>query len=373
MLSIWERNEFIHYDSVVIGSGIVGLTTAYYLKKKYPTKSVLILERGLLPSGASTKNAGFACMGSLTEILDDLKTSSEEEVLQLFLLRKKGLERLISILGHEKMGYKTNGSYELIFEQEKSALEKIDYCNQLLRSELKQDAFKINYDKIEEFGFKGLHSLVENTCEVELDTGLMMKHLIQLVTSMGVELKTGCQVVSLQDNTNEVEVVCQNPVLHNELVFKANKVFICTNAFAQQLLPHIDVTPGRGQVLITKPIQRLKFKGIFHFEEGFYYFREYKGCVLIGGGRNLDIQTETSTQFELNQQIQHSLIEKLQTIILPHQSFEIDLKWTGIMAFGKTKRPIISQHSSNILIGVRMGGMGVAIGSEVGYTLAEMV
>ncbi len=373
MLSIWERNEFINYDHIIIGNGIVGLTTAFYLKKKYPLKNILILERGLLPSGASTKNAGFACMGSLTEILDDLKTSSEEEVLELFLLRKKGLERLISILGHEKMGYKTNGSYELIFEKEKSALDQIDYCNQLLRTELKQDAFKINYDKIEEFGFKGLHSLVENTCEGELDTGLMMKHLIQLVTSMGVELKTGCQVVSIHDNTNEVEVVCQNPVLHNELIFKANKLIICTNAFAQQLLPHIDVIPGRGQVLITKPISNLKFNGIFHFEQGYYYFRAYKGCVLIGGGRNIDKQTETTTAFEFNEEIQLTLIEKLQTIILPNQPFEIDLKWTGIMAFGKTKRPIISQHSSNILIGVRMGGMGVAIGSEVGYTLAEMV
>lgn len=124
MLSIWERNEFIQYDHIIIGSGIVGLTTAYYLKKNHPNKSVLVLERGLLPTGASTKNAGFACMGSLTEILDDLKTASEEEVLKLFLLRKKGLERLQSILGKEKMGYQTNGSYELIFENEKAALEK---------------------------------------------------------------------------------------------------------------------------------------------------------------------------------------------------------------------------------------------------------
>ena len=144
MLSIWERNEFIKYDHVIIGSGIVGLTTAYFIKKKYPTKSVLVLERGLLPTGASTKNAGFACMGSLTEILDDLKIASEEEVLELFLLRKKGLERLQSILGKEKIGYQSNGSYELIFENEMPALEKIAYCNQLLRNEIKQDAFKFD-------------------------------------------------------------------------------------------------------------------------------------------------------------------------------------------------------------------------------------
>ena len=372
MLSIWERNELIHYDHIIIGSGIVGLTTAYYVKKKNPSKSVLVLERGLLPTGASTKNAGFACMGSLTEILDDLKIASEEEVLELFRLRKKGLERLQSILGKEKIGYQTNGSYELIFKNEIAALEKIDYCNQLLRKEIKQDAFRLNNSKIQEFGFNGVCAMVENLCEGEIDTGLMMKNLIQLVSSMGVEIKTGCEVLSFNEHSNQVEIICNNPLLKNELILKSNKLFICTNAFAKKLLPQANVTPGRGQVLITKPIPDLKFKGIFHFEEGYYYFREYKGCILFGGGRNIDKQTEETTEFALNQAIQQSLIEKLQTIILPNQAFEIDLQWTGIMAFGPTKKPIIEPYSDKVFVGVRMGGMGVAIGSEVGFSLAEM-
>ena len=372
MLSIWERNELIHYDHIIIGSGIVGLTTAYYVKKKNPSKSVLVLERGLLPTGASTKNAGFACMGSLTEILDDLKIASEEEVLELFRLRKKGLERLQSILGKEKIGYQTNGSYELIFKNEIAALEKIDYCNQLLRKEIKQDAFRLNNAKIQEFGFNGVCAMVENLCEGEIDTGLMMKNLIQLVSSMGVEIKTGCEVLSFNEHSNQVEIICNNPILKNELILKSNKLFICTNAFAKKLLPQANVTPGRGQVLITKPITDLKFKGIFHFEEGYYYFREYKGCILFGGGRNIDKQTEETTEFALNQAIQQSLIEKLQTIILPNQAFEIDLQWTGIMAFGPTKKPIIEPYSDKVFVGVRMGGMGVAIGSEVGFSLAEM-
>ena len=372
MLSIWERNELIHYDHIIIGSGIVGLTTAYYVKKKNPSKSVLVLERGLLPTGASTKNAGFACMGSLTEILDDLKIASEEEVLELFRLRKKGLERLQSILGKEKIGYQTNGSYELIFKNEIAELEKIDYCNQLLRKEIKQDAFRLNNSKIQEFGFNGVCAMVENLCEGEIDTGLMMKNLIQLVSSMGVEIKTGCEVLSFNEHSNQVEIICNNPILKNELILKSNKLFICTNAFAKKLLPQANVTPGRGQVLITKPIPDLKFKGIFHFEEGYYYFREYKGCILFGGGRNIDKQTEETTEFALNQAIQQSLIEKLQTIILPNQAFEIDLQWTGIMAFGPTKKPIIEPYSDKVFVGVRMGGMGVAIGSEVGFSLAEM-
>lgn len=373
MLSIWERNSFIQYDHIIVGGGIVGLCTAFYLKEKFPDQTVMILERGLLPSGASTKNAGFACMGSLTEILDDLHHSTEEEVLELFLLRKRGLERLQQLLGTANMGYRSNGSYELLFENDLPALERIDAINLLLQKELKQNAFTRKDEKITEFGFakQQVKAMIENTCEGEIDTGLMMKNLIKKVSQAGIDIKTGCEVLAFAEQRNSIEIICKNPV-GGEIIFKAEKLFICNNAFAKTLLPDVDVSPGRGQVLITKPIEGLKFKGIFHFDKGYYYFREYKGCILFGGGRNLDFEKETSTAFSLNQKIQTDLIEKLSSVILPGQAPEIDLQWSGIMAFGETKRPIVKNISEKIFVAVRMGGMGVAIGSEVGFQLSEM-
>ncbi|MGZ5243758.1 MAG: hypothetical protein ACXWW0_07675 [Bacteroidia bacterium] len=35
MLSFWERESFLHYDIIIIGSGIVGLSTAISLKEKF--------------------------------------------------------------------------------------------------------------------------------------------------------------------------------------------------------------------------------------------------------------------------------------------------------------------------------------------------
>ncbi|MFT4594134.1 MAG: gamma-glutamylputrescine oxidase, partial [Psychroserpens sp.] len=59
-VSYWEIKQYLqNIDLLVIGSGIVGLTTAIFYKKRYPKKRVLIVEKGILPSGASTKNAGF--------------------------------------------------------------------------------------------------------------------------------------------------------------------------------------------------------------------------------------------------------------------------------------------------------------------------
>ena len=65
--------------------------------------------------------------------------------------------------------------------------------------------------------------------------------------------------------------------------------------------------------------------------------------------------------------------EILKTIILPTTSFEIDQRWSGIMGVGDKKKPIIKQISNHVFCGVRLGGMGIAIGSLVGRELAALV
>ncbi len=110
----------------------------------------------------------------------------------------------------------------------------------------------------------------------------------------------------------------------------------------------------------------MKIKGTFHYDEGFYYFRNIGSRVLFGGGRNMDFEKETTTDFALNLKIQKKLETLLNTVILPNTKFEIEHRWTGIMGVGNEKRPIIKKISPNVVCAVRMGGMGVAIGSLVG-------
>ncbi|MEI7508538.1 MAG: FAD-dependent oxidoreductase, partial [Flavobacterium sp.] len=70
-LSYWEiKNWFSQVDFTIVGSGIVGLHCALNIRERFPASKILILEKGILPQGASTKNAGFACFGSLSEIMD---------------------------------------------------------------------------------------------------------------------------------------------------------------------------------------------------------------------------------------------------------------------------------------------------------------
>eukprot|EP01132_Coremiostelium_polycephalum_P004647 gene4647-5805_t len=375
-ISYWERSTLLKYDSIVIGGGIVGLSTAISIKERQPTNNVLVLERDIIPTGASTKNAGFACVGSITEILDDLKTMSEEDVVNLVRTRYQGLLLLRNRLGDKNIGYQDDGSFELIREKETYALDHIERINKLLYQVFGDgnDAFTLcDQSVLEKSGFSQVRALVKNNYEGSINTGKMMKSYTELAYSLGIHIKTGCLVESFYDNGVHVKLSVYNSTLKKKMEFKCKKLAICTNAFTRDLIPNIDCVPGRGQVLVTEPIENLPFKGIYHMDEGYYYYREVDGCVLFGGGRNLDFKGEQTTDFGFTDVIQSSLENYLRTVILPNRDFKISHRWSGIMAFGKDKKPIISRHSDNVVLGVRMGGMGVAIGSLVGQQVSNLM
>ncbi|RQO30016.1 FAD-dependent oxidoreductase [Taibaiella sp. KBW10] len=374
MISFWERESLFQYDFIIVGSGIVGLNTAINLKIKYPRKSVLVLERAPLPTGASTRNAGFACMGSLSELSEDLKSLSESELVTLFMQRKQGIDLLRKRLGDDRIGYRANGSHELLTASEAPLLTQLDYFNQLLKEVSDTPVFKIKNEAIRDFGVAAHHFkyCVETTCEGELHTGKMMRSLIDFAIEKGVEIKTGVMVQHFEEHSHSVKVYTSDPYRKDALVFSAAQLCICTNAFTPHFFPELDIQPGRGQVIITKPVPGLKLKGIYHFDQGYYYFREIEGRVLFGGGRNLDFEKETTTRIETNEAIVAHLTSLLQTVILPEQAFEIEMQWAGIMAFGASKKPILQSFSPRVHGAFRLGGMGVALGSLLAQQLADL-
>jgi gamma-glutamylputrescine oxidase len=60
-------------------------------------------------------------------------------------------------------------------------------------------------------------------------------------------------------------------------------------------------------------------------------------------------------------------------MIIPNQRFTIEHQWTGIMAFGKTKLPIVQQITDRQIIGARLNGMGIALGSKIADELSILL
>ena len=117
------------------------------LRKNNPSASVAILERGLFSSGASTKNAGFACFGSLSELIEDESELGEEKLLSIIKMRLDGLSvgKLLEII---KWILRWDGGYELFFDKIQKILNQIDYINKLLKPFFSKNVFTINNKKI---------------------------------------------------------------------------------------------------------------------------------------------------------------------------------------------------------------------------------
>lgn len=365
-LSYWEYKSWLaNIDFTIIGSGIVGLSCAIQLKKRFPEAKVLVLEKGMLPQGASTKNAGFACFGSISEVLSDLKNHSEEEVVSLVDQRYKGIQRLRTMLGDRKIGYLNLGGHELFLEKDQELFDRcmseMEGINKLLAPIFGKPSFVLQENR---FKFQGIQPhYITHQFEGQIDTGNMMLSLVRLAQREGILILNNCPVTSYVESGKGVTVITP------EMEIDTNKLFIATNGFASTLTKEL-VQPARAQVLITAPIEGLKLKGTFHFDEGYFYFRNIDNRVLFGGGRNLDFQTETTTDFGQTAKIQNALEELLKTVILPDTPFQIDQRWSGIMGVGQQKNPIVKQLSNHVYCGVRLGGMGIAIGSLVGHELA---
>ena len=243
-------------------------------------------------------------------------------------------------------------------------LSKREDINTMFQSIFKDDVFSL---RTNEFNFKSIQNqYIFNQFEGQIDTGKMMVSLTQLALKKGVKILNNIAVKEFSEDINAVKIKT------NQFEFSTSKLLIATNGFASQLLDE-EVKPARAQVLITKPIKNLHIKGTFHLDKGYYYFRNIDDRILFGGGRHLDFKGEETTEFNQTVLIQNKLEALLKMTILPETSFEIDHRWSGIMGVGNQKKAIVKQLSNNVFCGVRLGGMGIAIGSLVGKELADLI
>jgi gamma-glutamylputrescine oxidase len=395
-ISVWEQSTyFAPKDLVIVGCGFVGLWTAYEAIQKNPKLNITILERGTIPSGASTRNAGFSCFGSVSELIYDVQLMGEANMLETVKMRYDGLQRIQKVFKASEIDYNQWGGYEL-FEAQKNKnaknnktkkpvgydVSKLDsdiaYLNKVLAPVLKTPKKNGKYlpiytnatKDIKKLGFQGIEALAFNQLEGQLNSAKLVLALQKAVQAKGVQILFNTEVKKFKSHSKGVTIHT-----NLEAPLESKQFLVCTNGFAKQLIPSLDVVPARGQVFVTEPIPNLKFKGCYHFDEGYYYFRNLGNRLLLGGARNADFKNEKTFSLETSSKIQKVLEQFMMERILPKGSKKpkIELRWSGTMGMGKIKKPIIQALQPNVYCAVRMSGMGVAIAPIVAKKVTELM
>lgn len=373
-LSHWERDALLEHDFVVVGGGLIGMSLALELAAARPAARIAVLERGLLPSGASTRNAGFACFGSLSELLSDARRMGEDAALELVVERWLGLRALRARFSDEELGYEACGGYELFAPGELAPLEQLERVNALLRPHLGEDVYRRADAELARFGFAHTRALVHCPLEGALHSGKLAAALQAHARRAGIALFTGARCTGFAPGKRglAVRIAAPGPGVP-ELELEARQIALCSNAWIAEHCPELGLEPARGQVLLSAPVDDLPFRGTFHFDEGYYYFRHVGQRVLFGGGRMLDPTGERSSALELAPAIQLELERLLRERILPGRACRVEMRWSGIMGFAPRKQPFVARRDAHCVIAFGCNGMGVALGTRLAASAARLV
>jgi len=328
-LSFWENRYINNSDICIVGGGLVGMISALELRKKYPEAKIVIVERGFLGMGASTKNAGFACFGSVGEIHEDIEQRSEQESQSLIAKRWNGLQRLRSHFKDDaEIGLEFNGSYELFLNeegaQEAKLTHQIEKFNGLVEQSIgEQNVFEIRKNS---FGFNVQDRTIFNRLEGQLDVSKLISSLKKLCAVHDVNIVQGFELVSF------IEESSIKLVFKNDVELTTEKLVFATNAFTKQFFSDLDIVPYRNQLVITAPIPNLAWNSTFHFKGGLGYFRNVGNRILLGGRRDIDMENENTKEFAITDNIQDHLVRFLRETLNVDKHIDIDQRWSGILA-----------------------------------------
>src|SRR5688572_10654076 len=237
-ISLWERESFFKpADVLIVGAGFAGLWTALELRKKHRRLNITIIDRGIIPTGASTRNAGFSCFGSTTELLYDAKTYGEDEMVALAHLRYEGLKQIRETFKPKSIDYHEFGGYEMFTQNGKynvsSLKDDLKKLNKSLKRAFKKDdLFRLSDKKIDRFGFRGVVHLVENKLEGQLHSGKLTEALVHEVQRQGIRILFGFEATGF-------EKINEHVVVHSKhgIDLRAKRLMISSYAYTSGLIP----------------------------------------------------------------------------------------------------------------------------------------
>ncbi|UOF02136.1 NAD(P)/FAD-dependent oxidoreductase [Bdellovibrio reynosensis] len=355
-----------HYDFIIVGAGIAGLSTAYWLLQENPNSKIAILERNTVGFGASGRNAGFVTCGSTEHFIKLYEQFGLQKASEIWKFSEDNRRLLLEHIVQDQtdlVDYRHTGSCTVApssahWSKYKKTADLMKVCG--------IDVHEVDPQNLEaDYGVTGFEGGIQYTGDGYI-------HPIKLLQLLRSKIK-----VDIFEHTEvlKIESAGDEKVHTSAGVFTADKIIFTVNAYLPLLLNNFSdvIKPGRGQILVTEPLPAF-VKGPCYLTKHLCYFRQLPtGHLLVGGFRNLDLDKENTHEDQITNLIQTAIFDFIKSHFKFGPQAKIAYQWSGIMGFTPDGQMMIGSLPENKNIHVMAGcsGHGMGLSFNAAHTLVK--
>jgi len=366
-VSIWQqahRRRTVAYDVAVVGGGIVGCATAFWLHRHDPSLRVAILDAGALGSGASGRNAGFVLLGTHKDYLTAIHDYGERTAHRLWQFTREN-RRLIAELNGDAFGWREQGSLTVAGDQDED--DRLRRALPYMRAAGIPAVYLGPSETMERLRARGFRGSLYCTSGAAVDPLRLVRYL---ASQSAADVYTYHRVTDVVSGEGGISLKTER------LNLRAESAVLATGAYLPRIVPSLQrfVRPVRAQMLATHPAPDQFLASPVYSHDGYFYVRQLEnGAILAGGGRHRHRETEVGFEDATTPAVQADIERYLHTHFPWTTNLRVESRWSGTMGFSPDHRPIIGTvpGCSDCLFATGFTGHGMGFGVRMGQLLAD--
>lgn len=348
-------------DVIIIGGGIIGCSTAYYLAKK--GKSVIVLEKSnVIGYGGSSRNGGGV-----------RQSGRDKRELPLAMYGVKNLWPHLSEELGTNVEYYQHGNLRL-----GKTDEHINILKGLTATAVDQglDVKMINGEEVRKICPHLSDEVIgASWCPTDGHANPLQATLAYHngARQLGVRFLHGQQVLSLKMVAGELR-----QVVTTDGIFEADKIILAagleSRSISQSLGIDVPMKAIALDTLITDAQPPMFYQMLGTAMADFYGHQTTHGSFVFGGGKPLDPNSINSTSDHTPIEATADTCSGIIGYIPALKHAKVVRSWVGIIDWCEDKVPVVSKVEDvpGLILGCGFSGHGFGIAPSVGTVLAEL-
>ena len=367
-ISFWQQraqDAEVAVDVAIVGGGIIGCSTAYWMRQLRPGMRTAIVEARHLAAGASGRNAGFLIQGTAHDYVTAIERYGAERARRLWHFTRENRALVASELHTGTFQLETSGSLTV------AGSPGEDERLQEAVSRMRQDGAPVAYippdGANQRLTAQGFYGALYVPSGAMVNPVALVRHI---ATASEAHLLEHHPVVRLDPSADGVVLTTPRRRI------RAERVVLALNAYLPTLVPALRqyVRPVRAQMFATAPMPSRWLHVPAYTHEGYYYLRQHAdGTLLLGGARHLHREREVGYADATTEVLQRDLEAYLHDHFPQTRGLAVRQRWSGVMGFSPDGLPTCGEVPGvpGSLWAAGFTGHGMGFGFRFGRMLAE--